>query len=327
MRIAIVGYGNVGSSFHRLLEERAHQLKSSYGVLAQVVAVCDSTGCMFNDDGISFEEARAKKEREGLGGGKGLSPLEVISDGMLDVLVECTPSNFTNGEPARTYIERAIRGGVHVITTNKAPLALYMPYLLDQARINGVRLLYSGTVGGGTPFLTFAEEALKGNTVRSFRGILNGTTNFILTRMLSDGLSLNEALEEAKRLGIAETNPYLDLSGLDAAAKLVIMMNHVLRKRVTLKDVEVSGLLEGVPRPSAGNVIKLIARTSPRPSVSLQEISASDPLNVGFTYNAVEFEVEELGSVYLIGKGAGGPETAASIIRDLVRLKSSLIAP
>ncbi len=324
MRIAIIGYGTVGSSFHRLLEERSHWLKSLYGIVPQVVSVCDSTGCAFNDDGIPYEEAIMKKSKGSVENGNGVSPLKIIGEGMLDVLVECTPSNFSDGEPGRTYIESALKSGIHVITTNKAPLALYMPYLLDQARINGARLFYSGTVGGGTPFLSFAEDTLKGNAVKSFRGILNGTTNFILTRMLEEGISMESALSEAKRLGIAEANPYLDLSGLDAAAKLVIMMNHVLKKRVTLKDVEVSGLLNGVPTPSSGRVIKLIARTSPRPSVSLEEISATDPLNVGFTYNAVEFDVEELGSVYLIGKGAGGMETAASIIRDLVRLRLSL---
>lgn len=326
MRIGIVGYGSVGKALHKLIYERAWDFKNKYGLVLQVVFVCDRSGCVYKDDGINPPETLSIKDA-----GKTFSSffkvqpvLETIKKGLVDVAVECTSANFIDAEPAFTHIMEALKSGSNVITTNKGPMALYMPTILEEAESRGLVVLYSGTVGGGTPFIYFADNALKGNRILSFRGILNGTSNFVLSKVINEGSSIEEAISEAKRLGIAEADPTLDLNGTDSAAKLVILLNHVFEDKYTLKDIEISGIEKGIPKVDSLHTVKLIASSTPRPRVSLEVISREDPLNIDGTYNAIEFTVEELGSIYLIGKGAGGRETAGAVMRDLVELKNRL---
>ncbi len=326
MRIGIVGYGSVGKALHQLIYEKAWDFKNKYGLVLQVVFVCDSSGCVYKESGISPPETLKVKEA-----GKSLSSnfrvepvIDTIKKGLVDVAVECTPANFVDAEPAYTHIIEALRSGSNVITTNKGPMALYMPTILEEAESRGLVVLYSGTVGGGTPFIYFADNALRGNKIISFRGILNGTSNFVLSKVINEGSSIEAAISEAKRLGIAEADPTSDLNGTDSAAKLVILLNHVFEDKYTLKDVEISGIENGIPNVDSSHTVKLIASSTPKPKVSLEVISKNDPLNVDGTYNAVEFNVEELGNVYLIGKGAGGKETAGAVMRDLVELKNRL---
>ena len=326
MRIGIIGYGSVGSALHQLIYEKAWQFKQRFGLILQVVFVCDSSGCYYSDEGVQPQEViKVKKEKKKLSSRfKVEGVVETLRKGLVDVAVECTPANFKDAEPGFTHIMEALKSGSNVITTNKGPLALYMPSIIEEAKARGLVVLYSGTVGGGTPFIQFAEKTLKGNRILSIKGILNGTTNFILTKMTRENYSLKDALEEAKKLGIAEADPWLDLSGTDSAAKLVILMNHIFDEKITLKDVEVRGLSEELPPHDEDHVVKLIASSSPKPRVALEVIPKQSPLNVEGTYNAVEFDVEELGKVYLIGKGAGGKETAAAVLRDIVELKERL---
>lgn len=334
MKIGIIGYGVVGRNFHRLIERDREELKLRYGIIPQVIAACDRSGYIVNEEGLGYEGlSRLKASGAGFAvaeGGKVGSAMEMLSSVRLDVLIETSVANFADGEPAYGFIRTALRGGLHVITTNKPPLALYMPTLLEEASYGGAELLYSGTVGGGTPFLSMGTRALRGNRVRGIRGVLNGTTNYILSRMLNDGLEMRLALAEAQRMGVAEADPSLDLGGFDSAAKLVILMNHIMNRRVTIGELEIGGI-HGVDAEMAamakkrGMALKLIARSDPKPSVSVEEVEAASPLNVGGTYNALEIQVEDLGMEYLIGKGAGGPETATAIIRDLVELKDRIM--
>ncbi|MGC8600252.1 MAG: homoserine dehydrogenase [Nitrososphaeria archaeon] len=326
MRIGIIGYGSVGSALHQLIYERAWDFKNRYGLVLQVVFVCDRSGCVYREGGINPSETLSvKKSLKVLSSGFNVEPvLDTIKKGVVDVAIECTPANFVNAEPAYTHIIEALKNGSNVITTNKGPMALYMPTILEEADSRGLVVLYSGTVGGGTPFIYFADKALKGNKIESFRGILNGTSNFILSKIINEGSGLEEALAEAKKLGIAEADPTLDLNGTDSAAKLVILLNHVFEDKYTLKDVEISGIEKDIPEVDSHHTVKLIASSTPNPHVSLEIIPKDDPLNIDGTFNAVEFKVEELGSVYLIGKGAGGRETAGAVMRDLVELKNRL---
>jgi len=334
MRIAMVGYGVVAKNFHKLIEERKEDLKRRFGIVPKVVAVCDRGGYVHRRRGFKHEElSKVKKERgtvaaldEGVKGGKGMDMIDEVE---AEVLIEASVANFESGRPAMDHIIRAFERRMHVITCNKPPLALAMPSLLEMAWHYGVEFLYSGTVGGGTPFLSFTSRALRGNPVLSLRGILNGTSNFVLTKMSEMGWSFEEALREARRLGYAEEDPTLDIGGFDAAAKLVILANHAMSRRITLKDVKISGI-EHVSRSEIedakgrGRSIKLIAKSDPKPEVGMEELEIDDPLNVGGTLNAVTFNVLGLGEVVLIGRGAGGMETASSLLRDLVELKDRL---
>jgi homoserine dehydrogenase len=327
MRIALMGYGTVGTSFHKLIDIKGKMLKEKYGIVPQLVAICDRSGCMINENGISYQTAYQTKTKFGKinVNSNELQPADVIRELSLDLMVETTTANFKTGEPALSHIRESMRNKVHVITTNKAPLALRMPALLEEASLNGVELLYSGTVGGGTPFISFGDKVLKGNSLLGIRGILNGTTNYILSRVIDENLTMNEALSEAKKLGIAEADPTLDLNGFDSAAKLVILINHLLNERVTINDIKISGINENMPNMQNFETVKLIASSYPEPKVSMEIVKRGSPMDVGGTYNVLEFNVEELGKVYLTGRGAGGQETAASIIRDMVELKERLM--
>ncbi|MGH9909723.1 MAG: homoserine dehydrogenase, partial [Nitrososphaerales archaeon] len=191
-----------------------------------------------------------------------------------------------------------------------------------------VMLRFSGTVGGGTPILEFAKRCLKGDSIRSFRGILNGTTNYILTKM-EEGLTFNDALADAKKNGYAEADPALDLDGYDAAAKLVIMANWVMNMKVTMKDVNFTGIRNVSVSDMKNalkkhNAIKLIASSGKELTVQPTEVSKSDPLCVNGTLNAVTFSSEYSGQQTIIGKGAGGMETASAILRDLIEIREAM---
>jgi homoserine dehydrogenase len=202
--------------------------------------------------------------------------------------------------------------------------------LLELANYNSVMLRFSGTVGGGTPILDFAKRCLKGDRIISFKGILNGTTNYILSKM-EEGLVFENALEDARQKGYAEAVPSLDIDGFDPAAKLVIMANWIMGMKVTMKDVNRSGIKEITTNDvqqahKRGNAIKLIAECDNKVlNVKPMEVSKIDPLCVNGTLNAVTFSSEHSGEQTIIGRGAGGIETASAILRDIIEIKDTIL--
>ena len=227
-----------------------------------------------------------------------------------------------------SHIMAAMRRGMHVISVNKGPLALAFPSLLELAEHNGVKLRFSGTVGGGTPILDYAKNSLHGEKITSFSGILNGTTNYILTNM-SGGMSFNDALSDAKGKGYVEADESLDLDGFDAAAKLTILANWIMDMRVTLQDIDRTGIRNiDIPNVKAAeknnSAIKLVASCNGGLRVAPVEISVDDPLCVNGTLNAISFTSEHSGTQTIIGRGAGGTETASSILRDLLDIRRSV---
>jgi len=216
-----------------------------------------------------------------------------------------------------------------VVTTNKGPLALALPALTELADYNGVYLRFSGTVGGGTPVLDLAKRCLMGDRILSIRGILNGTTNYILTEMDGKHITFEKAINNAQKLGYAEADPTMDIDGIDAACKLVIMANWIMNKRVTLKNVRVQGIrnvtLQALEKAAEKDcTIKLIGSINENLKVAPTEISKHDPLCVGGVLNAVTFVSEFAGEETIIGRGAGGMETASAILRDLLDIKQNL---
>ena len=219
-----------------------------------------------------------------------------------------------------------MKRGMHVISVNKGPLALAFPSLMEIATYNQVLFRFSGTVGGGTPILDFAKNSLRGERIVSFSGILNGTTNYILTNM-ANGMSFNDALDDAKQKGYVEADESLDLDGLDAAAKLVILANWIMGMKVVMSDIKITGIRKmdsvDIKRATEKNsAIKLIASCNKELTVAPKEISAVDPLCVSGTLNAISFTSEHSGTQTIIGRGAGGIETASSILRDLIDIRN-----
>jgi homoserine dehydrogenase len=332
LRLIIVGFGVVGQSFAKLILSRAADLYNTYGVNPRVVACVDKKGAVVCPSGIDLQKLLDIKKIKGTvvdyrsEGSKSLE-YNIVERTDSDVLLELTSTNLQNGEPGISNIISAMRSGKHVITANKGPLALAFPSLLELANYNDVMLRFSGTVGGGTPILEFAKRCLKGDRILSFKGILNGTTNYILSRM-EEGLSFENALRDAKEKGIAEANPELDIDGYDAAAKVSIIANWVMGMKKTIHDVESTGI-SGVTLERIGearkrnNSLKLVGMTENRKLiVGPVEVSKLDPICVNGTLNAVTFSSEHSGQQTIIGRGAGGMETASAVLRDLIEIKN-----
>ncbi len=328
-----MGFGTVGQSLCKILHDDRDRIVETYGFEPQVTAIVDSRGCCIDDHGLDLSLAVKVKAKYGTVGKyprRGRSktdPSRIISEGEAEVVVETTPSSFKDGEPGLSNINDALASGKHVVTSNKGPLALAMPALLELADHKRVLLRFSGTVGGGSPFLSFASKCLPGEHILGVRGILNGTTNYVLTRMEEESLSFEKALGEAKEKGYAEADPTNDIEGLDTAAKIVIVANWVLKRRVRLRDLEITGISKITSQQlrearGSGARIKLVGRLSEsQASVRLEEVSVKDPLCVSDTLNALTFSTEHVGDVTLIGRGAGGEQTASAILRDLVDIR------
>lgn len=332
MRLIIVGFGVVGQSFAKLILSRAADLYNTYGINPRVVACVDKKGAVVCPSGIDLRKLLDIKRIKGTvveyrsEGSKSLE-YDIVEQTDSDVLLELTSTNLQNGEPGISNIISAMRSRKHVITANKGPLALAFPSLLELANYNDVMLRFSGTVGGGTPILEFAKRCLKGDRILSFKGILNGTTNYILTKM-EKGLSFENALRDAKEKGIAEANPEIDIDGYDAAAKVSIIANWVMGMKKTIHDVESTGISGVTPERivearKRNNSIKLVGMTENRKlTVEPIEVSKLDPICVNGTLNAVTFSSEHSGEQTIIGRGAGGMETASAVLRDLIEIKN-----
>ncbi|MGQ9718635.1 MAG: homoserine dehydrogenase [Nitrososphaerales archaeon] len=337
MRIILVGFGVVGQSFLKLLAFRHNEFASKYGLRPRIVAIVDKGGAAVNGRGLDVDKIlKIKKEMGSVSkdpndGSPHLSANEVIEKIEAEILIEATPTDIRDGEPGLTHIKKGMKTGKHIITTNKGPLALALPALTDLADYNGVHLRFSGTVGGGTPILDLGRKCLIGDRILSIRGILNGTTNYILTEMNEKGIEFESALRMAQELGYAEKDPSLDIDGFDTACKLVIMANWIMRKKVTLKDVKIAGIRHITLRDlmnyaKKDNTIKLIGSIDEGLEVKPRGISKRDPLCVPGGLNAVTFVSEFAGEETIIGRGAGGMETASAILRDLIDIKTNLSA-
>ena len=333
MRIILCGFGVVAQSLAKLLESRTSDLYSKYGMKPRIVGVFDSKGSAYDNSGLDLKKLISVKKEFGSvrrynKSEKIISGLEMIENLDADVLIETTASNYKDAEPGMSNIINAMKKGLHVISVNKGPLALAFPSLMELAKYNQVLLRFSGTVGGGTPILDYAKNSLRGEKIISFQGILNGTTNYILTNM-RNGLSFDDALKDAKNKGYVEADESLDLDGLDAGAKLVILANWIMGLKVTMKDIERIGIrkltsldIDEASKKSCS--IKLIASCNDKLVVNPIEIKNDDPLCVDGTLNAISFTSEHSGTQTIIGKGAGGTETASSILRDLLDIRKEI---
>lgn len=324
----------VGQDLTRLILSRSADLYGSFGLKPRVVACVDNGGIVTSTEGLDLQRLleTKRKLKSVVHYDEQLSKkniFEVIEENDAEVLIELTPTNLVSGEPGKSHIMAAMKAGKHVITVNKGPLALEFPSLIELAEYNRIALRFSGTVGGGTPILDFAKRCLRGDRILSFEGILNGTTNYILSKM-DEGLSFSDALQDATTKGYAEKDSSLDIEGYDAAAKLVITSNWILGMKTTMRDVCRSGInnvdLRDVKSAAKNNeAIKLIASCDGRTlDVRPKRLSKKDPLCVNGTLNAITFRSEHSGKQTIIGRGAGGMETASSILRDLIEIRNTV---
>jgi homoserine dehydrogenase len=321
MKVALIGMGSVGKGILECLGRK------DLGI--QITGIADSKSGLMDHDGIPVAEILAAKHERGFVGDKGISAQDVISGADYDVLVEVTPTNADTGEPATTFIRAALRRGKHVVTSNKGPIARHFSELEGLARDHGVTLRYEATVGGAIPIMHTLQQGLAGNEVRGLFGVLNGTSNYILTRMAAEGLTYDQALLEAREMGYAEADPTYDVKGIDAAIKLVILTNTIWKSNASLEDVEITGIdlltsnALGLAEEQ-GCTIRLIAESVPARKilrVSPRIIPRDHPLVVDGTLNAITLETDMAGEIAMIGKGAGSVETASAIIGDLLYIR------
>ena len=311
IRIALIGAGTVGSKVASLMLEQSEDLEARSG--APLVLV-----------GVGVKDA--SKSRPGI-------PKELITadvPGLLAKDIDIVVEVMGGIEPARTHILDAMSRGISVVTANKELLARDGATLAAAAEKNNVDLYYEASVAGAIPLLRPLRESLVGDRVKKILGIVNGTTNYILTKMDETGASFKDALSEAQKLGYAETDPSSDVEGNDAAAKAAIVAQLAFHTRVTIDDV----YCEGITKVSAsdvkaakemGFVIKLLAIAERLDEESIvvrihpAMIPRSHPLaSVREAFNAVFVEAEAAGSLMFYGRGAGGAPTASAVLGDLV---------
>ena len=324
----------VGQSFVKLLLSHSTDLYNDYGIKPKVVACADHEGIVTCNQGLDLDRLLnvKKKKRSVIQYGSNTDTsgiIDVIENIDAEVVIELTPTNITNAEPGKTHIITAMKSGKNVITVNKGPLALEFPSLMELAEYNRIAFKFSGTVGGGTPILEFAKRCLKGDRILSFEGILNGTTNYILSKMY-EGLNFTQALRDASEKGYAEKDSTLDIEGYDAVAKLVIASNLVMNMKSTMNDVVRTGIrdvqsTQVMNERKKGNAIKLIASCDGKNLVvKPKPVSTKDPICVDGILNAITFTCQHSGQQTIIGKGAGGMETASSILRDLIDIRNMI---
>jgi homoserine dehydrogenase len=336
MRIIIIGFGTVGEAFAKILAEKEKALLKNYGLRPSIVAIADRGGAAVSPSGLNFHEICKVKHTSGSValhpscGQLKMSGVDVIRDVESEVVVEATPTNIKDGEPGLSHIEFALKRKRHVITTNKGPLAVALPALMELASYNNVFFRFSGTVGGGTPILDLGKICLAGDRILSMRGILNGTTNYILTEMTEFNMPMGVALKEAQKAGYAEADPAYDLEGIDSACKLVIMANWLMKRPITIRDVDKTGItginLDDVKEADErGEAIKLICSIDEGAAeVKPQSIPKDHPLCVNGTLNAVSLNMEYAGEITIVGYGAGGVQTAGAVLRDLIDVRGGI---
>jgi homoserine dehydrogenase len=312
---------------------RSDDLYAKYGIMPRIVGAFDTHGGAVDQSGLDLNRLVEVKKKYGsikfYDKSKKWSGLDIIKNVDADVLIETTASNYHDAEPGMSHITTAMKLGMHVISVNKGPLAIAFPSLMELAMYNQVQFRFSGTVGGGTPILDYAKNSLQGEQITSFAGILNGTTNYILTNM-THGMSFAQALKDAKSRGYVEADESLDLDGFDAAAKLVILANWIMGMKVTMPDIKRIGIRKvtsaDVKKAAKKKMaIKLIASCNKELEVAPKEIPIDDPLCVNGTLNAISFTSEHSGTQTIIGKGAGGTETASAILRDLLDIRKEIL--
>lgn len=333
-RLALIGFGNVGQGLATILRDHGPTITGQHGADFRIVAVNTArSGSIYNPDGIDPGQLLATYQDDRrvdklTVAHSGWDVARVISESNADVIVEMTSSDLFSGEPATGYIRDAIAQDRHVVTTNKGPVALHYPELSARAAERGVMLGVEGTVMGGTPVLRVGRELLAAAGVSRIQGILNGTTNYILTRM-AEGESYKSALREAQDKGYAEANPTADVDGYDAAIKIVILSNLLLNIPLKLENVEREGIGEistkdVVRAQKVGEVWKLVAwveRTTDMVKASVRPIRLpqSHPLaGISGATNAITFVTNLLGDVTIVGPGAGRVETGYAVLSDLL---------
>lgn len=317
IKAALLGAGTVGGGVYKLVERRSAEMQAKVGADLKITKVMVKN---------------LQKKREGI-------PSEVLTDDWEGIIndpeISIVIELMGGVEPARTYILQALEAGKNVVTANKDLLAEHGQELMEAAERNHCDICFEAAVGGGIPIIRPLKECLAGNEITEVMGIVNGTTNYILTKMTQEGWDFDDALKEAQRLGFAESDPTADVEGLDAGRKMAILASIAFHSRVTFEDVDVKGITKITAKDiqyakEFGYTLKLlgVARNEEgkmEVGVSPMMIPSTHPLaNVNDSFNAVFVHGDAVDDAMFQGRGAGEFPTASAVVGDLISVARNM---
>lgn len=316
VNVGIIGYGVVGSGLVQLLKKRRLFIRSKYGIDFHIKTLCDRS--IFAKDPKGLEKCL-----------KTDNPNDIIDDSEIQVVVEL----MGGLNPAKDIITKALSKGKHIVTANKDLIANHGPELFKLAKEKNCHIFYESAVGAGIPIIKTLSEGIAGNHYNGVFGIVNGTCNFILTEMAKNNLSFAQALEEAQKRGYAESDPTLDINGMDSTHKLAILINLAFGQHVKVKDIYREGIShishdDIEHAESLNKTIKLLAIAKKvndeiEARVHPTLIPKEHPLaSINGIFNAVYLDADPQGEVLLSGKGAGQFAAASGALSDLINLFS-----
>jgi len=334
VRLVLVGFGNVGSALARLIVSKRSEIMERYDLDLRVVAIATGThGLALDATGLDLTRALAIRERAGnlseLSTGSAQTDIpSLLKEIEAEAVLESVPVNYETGQPALSYLQAALERGLHAITANKGPVVHGYRALSEIASANGSSFLFEATVMDGAPIFSTWREGLPGARLMSFRGILNSTTNYLLTEMEA-GKSFESALKEAQAIGVAETDPSGDIDGWDAAVKVAALATVLMETPLGIEEVERQGIGELNASQireavGAGHRWKLIcsvwrAENQVFGRVRPERVGPEDPLyHVSGTSSQVTFSSDVLGDLTIMGTDPGPDTTAYGMFADLL---------
>ena len=320
----MVGFGFLGREFVGAISRKLDVLMGVDGEF-RLVGVSDIDGYAYDDSGLDLQKLSSTQKISNYPSfSKGGYSLELIEKSNADIMVEATITNIRDGEPGLTHIREALKRGINVVTSNKGPLVLAFSELVNLAEKNGCALKYEATVAGAIPVFSLVNECLQGDKILKVSGILNGTTNYILSKMYLEEMSFEIALKEAQERGIAEKDPTYDIEGIDAACKVVILANALMKRNVRFEDVERVGIARITPEAislakQSGYAIKSVSTVDRTMEVSPKLIPTTHPLCVHGALNALHLETDLAKEITIFGYGAG-KETVSAMLNDTISI-------
>jgi len=340
LRLALIGFGNVGLEFARLLGRKRDWLLKEKGLDIEVLAIATKTrGSLLSSRALDMEHVLDHLQAGGTLSDFGpesttLSPLQIIAKTDADLIIELTPLNIDSGQPAIDHIKAAFEVGLDVVTANKGPIAYAYKELRALARSRGVHFRFEGTVMDGTPVFNLVEKTLPGCQILEIEGILNSTSNFVLTEM-SNGSSMEEAIKQAQAGGFAEADPSLDIDGWDAAAKITALANVLMDAGTNPKKVDREGI-RSITATDLGNAkkggrkIKQIARATREGEevqlrVKPELIDSGSPFwSIDGTSSAVRLKTDLMGEIAVSEIGPSVTQTAYAVFSDILLIMESI---
>lgn len=340
VNIIICGFGNVGRNLARVLDEKRATIAADYGWQPSLIGVAELNGSTIHTDGLSIPEVlRHFQEQGNLSefpefGRPGWQGLDVLRNTEADVLIETTPTNIETGEPALSHVRQALQRGMHVVSANKGPFIHAYQELRELADQNRVQLKLSAAAAAALPTLDVAQTCLAGTKILSIEGVLNGTSNYILSRMRTQQEDFATALQAAQQAGIAEADPRLDVEGFDTANKLALIANITMGLNLTPADVKRTGIsqvtLDDIQRATtADRVIRLVGRVhrdtenTPQATVAPEPLPPDHPLaNVDGSEKGITYTTDTMDRITVTGGKSDPLGAAAALLKDVINIYS-----